>query len=139
MGQGEELFFKWSEQLSTQVEKFDKQHQMLIQSMNHFYTASQAQNWKQAGEHLKELSWKCQIHFNDEEAELKLRHYPELKKHKQAHERLLAQLSAYITEFQENRDPHSSAKICRFLKTWIAGHILGMDKAYSPFVSGNKN
>ncbi|RFS20788.1 bacteriohemerythrin [Aeromonas dhakensis] len=121
----------WNEAFMVQVPSMDNQHLGLFEAMNRLYQAvldkSPAQLRKQRLDELLKLAIQ---HFADEEQVMEQAGYPELRRHKQEHARLLAELD---TLMQRNGpdDEEFNMELLVFLKNWLLNHISKVDKQYS--------
>ncbi len=121
----------WNEAFMVQVPSMDNQHLGLFEAMNRLYQAvldkSPAQLRKQRLDELLKLATR---HFADEEQVMEQAGYPELRRHKQEHARLLAELD---TLMQRNGpdDEEFNMELLVFLKNWLLNHISKVDKLYS--------
>ncbi|WP_421170143.1 bacteriohemerythrin [Aeromonas dhakensis] len=121
----------WNEAFMVQVPSMDNQHLGLFEAMNRLYQAvidkSPAQLRKQRLDELLKLAIQ---HFADEERVMEQAGYPELRRHKQEHARLLAELD---TLMQRNGpdDEEFNMELLVFLKNWLLNHISKVDKQYS--------
>ncbi|HDZ8835400.1 bacteriohemerythrin [Aeromonas dhakensis] len=121
----------WNEAFMVQVPSMDNQHLGLFEAMNRLYQAvidkSPAQLRKQRLDELLKLATR---HFADEERVMEQAGYPELRRHKQEHARLLAELD---TLMQRNGpdDEEFNMELLVFLKNWLLNHISKVDKQYS--------
>ncbi len=121
----------WNEAFMVQVPSMDNQHLGLFEAMNRLYQAvldkSPAPLRKQRLDELLKLATR---HFADEEQVMEQAGYPELRRHKQEHARLLAGLD---TLMQRNGpdDEEFNMELLVFLKNWLLNHISKVDKQYS--------
>lgn len=73
------------------------------------------------------------MHFAAEEHLMRQANYPGHPQHKEAHDKLVAQVQDYQCRFQGG-DSSVTAEIAQFLMTdWLVKHILGMDELYAPY------
>ncbi|WP_421143987.1 bacteriohemerythrin [Aeromonas dhakensis] len=121
----------WNEAFMVQVPSMDNQHLGLFEAMNRLYQVvidkSPAQLRKQRLDELLKLATR---HFADEEQVMEQAGYPELRRHKQEHARLLTELD---TLMQRNGpdDEEFNMELLVFLKNWLLNHISKVDKQYS--------
>jgi hemerythrin len=124
--------FEWKPVLSVKVESIDAQHKQLIDYMNHFYEAHEKGLFPAAVRHLKNLVAFTVKHFTEEEAMMQRAGYPGLAGHREHHQKLLASVSRLAEEYIVTPNAKTGEHLGRFLKSWLSGHILGVDKDYSP-------
>lgn len=56
--------------------------------------------------------------------------YPDLARHQAIHADLLGKLASHVGAF-ESSDGKLSGDFFAFLKTWLTGHLAGIDKRYA--------
>ncbi|WP_324006734.1 bacteriohemerythrin [Aeromonas hydrophila] len=121
----------WNEAFMVQVPSMDNQHLGLFEAMNRLYQAvldkSPAQLRKQRLDELLKLATQ---HFADEERVMEQAGYPELRRHKQEHARLLAELDT-LMQRNGTDDEEFNMELLVFLKNWLLNHISKVDKQYS--------
>lgn len=124
--------FEWKPVLSVKVESIDDQHKQLIDYMNHFYDAHEKGLFPAAVRHLNELVRYTTQHFKEEEGMMQRAAYPGLAAHREHHQKLLTSVSRLANEYVAAPNAKTGEHLARFLKSWLSGHILGVDKDYSP-------
>lgn len=72
--------------------------------------------------------------FANEEKYFAQFNYPETKRHKAIHEKLLGKVSGIITQINEGKDVNF-IEVLTFRKDWLQTHILLEDKQYGPFLN----
>ncbi|WP_339329911.1 bacteriohemerythrin [Aeromonas hydrophila] len=121
----------WNEAFMVQVPSMDNQHLGLFEAMNRLYQAvldkSPAQQRKQRLDELLKLATQ---HFADEERVMEQAGYPELRRHKQEHTRLLTELDT-LMQRNGTDDEEFNMELLVFLKNWLLNHISKVDKQYS--------
>ncbi|MFM5670898.1 bacteriohemerythrin [Aeromonas hydrophila] len=121
----------WNEAFMVQVPSMDNQHLGLFEAMNRLYQAvldkSPSQLRKQRLDELLKLATQ---HFADEERVMEQAGYPELRRHKQEHARLLAELDT-LMQRNGTDDEEFNMELLVFLKNWLLNHISKVDKQYS--------
>ena len=60
--------------------------------------------------------------------------YPEFHQHKKNHEKLIELVAKYKEQF-ERGDEDIERRVLDFLKLWLNGHIMGMDRQYKPYIA----
>jgi hemerythrin len=130
--QSDEVFFEWTPDYSVHVEAIDKQHQELIGILNRLFVAVSEQESVAGIEYiLDELVKYTQFHFELEEGLMQRANYPEFEAHRQTHKKLIQQLSE-LRDKVERGEEHLYFEILGFVKDWLRGHILDVDRQYSP-------
>lgn len=125
------LDFEWNERYILNVPQMDREHRLLIESMNKFLEALNFNNQDQIKETFTQLIAYTEKHFTDEEVYMESIAYPEFFKHKGVHQELMTNLLAYQEKL--NDDDIDKVEISNFLKDWLAYHIVGQDKKYAKF------
>ena len=125
------VLFPWREAYSVAIPQIDQQHKQLIKLINDMHAAMLAGNGRTtvAGI-LNELVRYTESHFAAEEALLRERGYSRLAAHQAEHRRLFGQ----VRELQEKSVAGTftaSMEVMKFLKDWLANHILSNDLAYA--------
>jgi hemerythrin-like metal-binding protein len=128
--------FEWKPLYSVGDSRIDAQHQQLFSIANRLHEAHSLGRGKQVlGGIFQELIDYTVTHFAEEEALLQRTGYPDYLRHKQNHEKLLGLVSGYQRQFERGEDG-TEERLMAFIKTWLDGHILGMDRNYSQHVLG---
>lgn len=122
--------FKWEDLYSVGVDTIDQQHQHLFHLANRFAEAYESNTGKHVlAEIFDELIAYTQTHFTLEEKIMREADYPGYFRHKQNHEKLVKLVLGYKHQF-ENDEKNVESNVMNFIKTWLNGHILGMDRNY---------
>jgi len=125
----------WDSKYSVGIRIVDEQHQKLIDIINSLYDAMKEGKAKNIlGKLLTELISYTEYHFKTEEGFFKKHNYPEAASHKAEHDELRKEVVGLKEKF-DNDEIVVSVEVLYFLKGWLANHILGADKKYSPFLS----
>lgn len=135
--QGSKLMalFEWDSIYSVGDEFIDNQHKRLFQIANRFYNAYQARQARTVlGSIFDELIDYTILHFKDEEELLRQHNFPEFHQHKRNHEKLIGLVSRYKEQFEQG-DEGIETRVLDFLKLWLNGHIMGMDRQYKPYIA----
>lgn len=130
--------FEWSDVYSVGNKTIDKQHQKLFDIANRFHDAhSDGHGQDVLGSIFTELLDYTQYHFTDEERLMKEVDYPDFPQHKASHEKLIEVVLSLKKSFDEKQDGIEE-RIMEFLKVWLSGHILGMDRNYKSYLGDEK-
>jgi hemerythrin len=128
----DEVFFKWSPDYSVNVSAIDEQHQELVSLLNRLFVAVSTQESDEAiVASLDALMHFTETHFALEEQLMQQANYTDLEAHKKEHKKLLEQLNL-LRQKQALKQDHLYFEILGFVKTWLKGHIVGVDMKYSP-------
>ncbi len=137
------MFMTWKEKFSIDGDIIDSDHKHLIEIMDGVMTLISSNAPGNAVismlEALKEFSRK---HFEREESLQKACNFAEGAEHHQKHEKLIADLEAYIDGLSEIRHGNLAAEEIekrlrdtkRFMTRWLIAHILGEDMKMKPYV-----
>ena len=127
----EEVFFKWSPEFSVNIKAIDDQHQELVNILNRLFEAVfRREGDKAIAGILDALTSYTQTHFALEERLMRLAKYKDLESHIEEHKKLLDQLDQLAKKHMLEEKP-IYFEMLGFLKSWLRGHILGVDMKYS--------
>lgn len=128
----DEVFFQWSPDYSVDVKAIDEQHQELIGILNQlFVVVSRPEPDTVIIETLDALLNFTKTHFALEEQLMQQANYGDLEAHKAEHRKLIDRLNQFRQKL-EHKDEHLYFEILGFVKTWLKGHILDVDRKYTP-------
>ena len=131
--------FEWQPIYSVGDADTDAQHRQLFDIANRFERAyHEGSGTQQLFIIFSELIDYTKVHFADEERLMRQAGYPECDKHKENHDRLVELVGAYCRSF-ERGDKDVAENAITFIKTWLTGHILGMDRKYRPYVDETRH
>lgn len=136
-------FLEWDPRFSVRIAEIDQQHKKLIGLINRLHESMQQAGDRDALETaIEELSAQATVinemveyssyHFSTEEKYMRQYMYPDFEKHKKEHEYFINKVRTLKSDFDGGQAILSS-QIMEFLKEWLGGHILGVDKKYEPF------
>ncbi len=124
---------QWTNDLATNISRFDEQHKKLVKMVNDLHDAMSSGKGKEAaGKVLLDLVNYCGYHFTAEEKLMTTHNYPGYAAHKKAHDDLTRQALDIKKGYEEGK-PLITIELLSFLKNWLTSHILGTDKKYGPF------
>lgn len=128
-------YFEWKNVYSVGNTKIDQQHQKLFDIANRFHSAFEGEKSHDELESIfSELLDYTRFHFHDEEELMRMHQYPDLEQHSEKHQQLL-ELVMRLRKELDARKAGVEVEIVRFLKTWLSGHILGIDTRYRAYVN----
>lgn len=136
-------FLEWDPRFSVKIAEIDQQHKKLIGFINRLHESMQpAGNQNALETAIEELSAQATVinemveyssyHFSTEEKYMRQYMYPDYEIHKKEHEYFINKVRTLKSDFDSGKAILSS-QIMEFLKEWLSGHILGVDKKYEPF------
>ena len=126
----------WSPTLYVNVKQFDDQHMQLVKMINELHDAVKTGRGNEAlGTTLNGLiSYTC-THFSDEESLMISHDYPDAAAHEAEH----AHLVKIVSELQLKFDSGHAIltfDVLMFLRDWLMGHILVVDKKFGVYLNG---
>jgi len=125
---------KWRDSYNTGVGQFDREHHKLIELIEMMHSAVRDKSGKEVAENAcNELVAYAVSHFDNEEKAMAAVGYPELEAHRAEHSLLQQEAQNFQTRIATNF-PDGVTELYRFLREWLANHILDCDKKYGPFL-----
>jgi hemerythrin len=127
---------EWTDGMSVGVEALDDDHRRLIDLLNRIDAIVQGEA-PQDGliDIVHELVRYTEYHFESEERLMRLNRYPDLDAHERMHRDLRRRIVSFEQKFRSAPDQHNASALLAFLSDWLAGHILGEDMKYRPYVA----
>lgn len=126
---------KWENSFSVNIEKFDKQHQVLLKIINELYDLIDiSENRKELRKLIHRLRLYTIQHFTAEEYYFDFYDYPNSNEHKREHKVFIKRVSEYEEASLTGNDEILS-EILDFLVHWLVSHIKTADKKYSNFLN----
>jgi len=120
---------EWSPAIQVGFPEIDKQHQRLVEIANDLNTAMHSGGGTQAaGKILNELVDYTVKHFAYEESQMNKHGYADQEAHKEAHRKLVAEVSAFKAKF-DSGEAAITVELLGFIRDWLLNHILKVDKA----------
>jgi len=124
---------EWQPAFSVLVSRFDEQHKKLFNLINELHSAMQiGEGQVILGNIFSSLADYTKTHFADEERMMEANGYPDIFRHKAAHEYLIGRVLELKKEFVEGNGV-LSISVLNFLRDWLTTHIQGEDKKYGTF------
>lgn len=127
-------FFEWKDDYKVGVRVMDQQHKRLVGLLNELHEAMGAGKGSEGARRvLKGLVDYTRTHFRTEEEFMEKHSYPGFLAHKKAHEDLTEQAEDLLAQSEKGKltVPIEAGK---FLKDWLATHILGTDKKLGKYL-----
>jgi hemerythrin len=122
--------FEWQEIYSVGVERLDNQHKNLFSIANRFHAAyERGESRGVLAAIFNEMMEYTAQHFADEERMMRECNYADYDRHKAHHEKLVNLVLGYKRQF-DIEQPGVEMAAMNFIKTWLTGHVLGMDRNY---------
>jgi hemerythrin len=127
--------FEWKESFSVGCDIIDADHKILISLINQLDDAMETGQARDVvASVLNVLIEYTETHFGREEKLMEISGYPGIEAHKTEHARLTAQVRDIRDRFQRGERRVVDEELMSFLKTWLSGHILGIDMQYRPYI-----
>ncbi len=125
----------WTPKMSVGIAKFDKQHQGLFDIMNQLHEGMlQGRGKEVLGSAITNLAQYTKVHFGEEEAILRLHHYPRLDEHLKLHETFRHKVADLDAQFRAGTAAMAVSTL-DFLRDWLSKHILVVDAQYKEFLA----
>lgn len=125
----------WTPKMSVGIAKIDKEHQGLFDIMNQLHEGMlQGRGKDLMGKSLDSLNEFGRVHFGDEEALLRLHHFPGLADHQKLHEVFRQRMADLNSQFKAGTAGLAIGTL-DFLREWLTKHILGVDAQYKDFLA----
>jgi hemerythrin len=125
----------WQDSYNVGVDMIDADHQLLVSLINQLDDAmTSGAGTDTVGSVLNVLVEYTETHFGREELLMEKGSYPDLGPHKKEHAKLTAKVRAIVDRFNGGDTESLDTEVMEFLRTWLTGHILGVDRKYTPFV-----
>jgi len=126
---------EWSPALAVGYAEIDAQHQRLVEIANELNSAMHSGAGAAAsGQVLNELVDYTVQHFGYEEGEMRKHRYPQSDAHKEAHRKLVEEVSAFKEKFDSGKAA-ISIELMAFIRDWLLNHILKVDKELAGYLS----
>jgi hemerythrin len=125
----------WDNNLSTGFRAIDLEHKRLVDLVNelHEYLVS-GSSLNLINAVFEQIARHTGGHFRHEEKLMLESNYPDLTKHRLAHQELEKQIAELLRSIEAGA-PVFSQDLVDFLKNWLVNHILTMDKALGEYLS----
>jgi hemerythrin len=128
---------EWSEKFATGIRAIDNDHRGLFEEFR--ILSEQLANAAGPGDAapvIASLKLYVSEHFDREEMFMENAHYPDIEAHKQEHRRAASLIDELDHIYRADPGSVDGSKVAEFLGKWLAGHILGSDMKYVPFLIG---
>ena len=123
-------FIEWSNEISVGIEEIDAQHRVLVDLLNEIHEAIQQGRTIEVTKGIVErLDEYTRVHFAVEESLMRILHYPDYERHKEEHDKLIAQLTDLHSKLEKGKGA-IGFELAFFLKSWLTKHIMEGDKRY---------
>ncbi len=127
----------WNDNLSVNVEEFDRQHKKLIALINELNDAMSVGKGKDVlVKIVNDLVKYTVTHFKAEEKYFAQFRYPDTFNHRIEHLAFIRKVANFKNEIESGKLP-LTVEVLSFLSDWLKKHIMGTDKKYSQFFNEN--
>ena len=128
----------WQQEYSVGVQELDEQHRGLLSIINTVITEQQeSYRAAQFSAALGSLIHYAYTHFATEERYLIAAHFPDLEKHILQHIDFIIKTLGLALRVGDGDDA-VRLELLAYLKEWYSSHVLGIDRAYIPYVAANR-
>ncbi|HTW70668.1 MAG TPA: bacteriohemerythrin [Acetobacteraceae bacterium] len=117
----------WSTANEVGVRQMDAQHAHLFDLLN--VLAEALQNGREPKPPFREFIGAVARHFADEERLMVEAGYPSAARHREEHQRLLAEVAGLVLDGQDV----SASLVLRYLQDWLCRHIDGFDRDFAGY------
>lgn len=128
-------FMEWTDKFSVGVAVFDDEHKKLIAIINDLYDhvarGADKLTLQRVSDALVDYTL---THFRHEEDYFEEWAFPGAKEHIRDHEELRHKVFEYRQDIAASETTELAAEMLRFLRSWLAQHILVEDKKYGAFL-----
>ncbi|MCP4413820.1 MAG: bacteriohemerythrin [Gammaproteobacteria bacterium] len=126
---------EWTDDLNTNIEVIDKQHQRIVEYINQLYEAQEIIDTRLVNEVISDLVEYTVSHFSFEESLMEQAKYPFLTPHKKVHELFVKRVSGFVERHNAGEDITDELLIV--LRRWLVNHIRNEDQDYIDVVARN--
>ena len=131
---GDNAVLEWNDTLQMNINSIDEQHRKIVYNINDLYKAMKAEEPQQTTQQiLRNIVKFTGAHFKTEEDLLVKYGYPETDQHKAIHRDLMNEVINLQKQFEDGV-PNLEMPLMEFLKDYLVGHFLTVDKRYEPFL-----
>lgn len=127
---------QWSEDLAVGIDKIDKQHKDLFNSIHKLMIAiSEGTDESEIGATIKHLKEYIYSHFTAEEEYMKRHQYPHIENHKAEHRKFTEEFSGIKSQFEmDGATKYLSLQMEGWLFGWLKEHVAGADRELGIFL-----
>ena len=132
-------YVAWDERMATGIRSIDTDHRTLVDIVNAMHDAlHKNQGRRQVESTLDALSHYVDEHFTREEHFMEQAGYPGLEDHVRQHRKLSTAVHELRDHYHKDPDAVKPGEVLDLLKSWLVDHIMGADKEYIPYLTGEK-
>jgi len=128
----------WKEVYSVGVPELDQQHQHLLGIINRLIQEQRDTfNPEQFSTAINDLTHYAYTHFAAEERLMEKGDFPNIKTHVLDHVDFIMKMLGLALKAEQGSN-EDRKELLRYLRDWYAGHVLGIDREYIPYVTNEK-
>jgi hemerythrin-like metal-binding protein len=125
----------WKDNYSIGVPELDQQHQRLLDIINQLIKEQREPfNSEKFSISISTLTHFAYTHFAAEERILRDTNFPDLNKHVLSHIDFIMKMMGLALKGEQGNN-EDRKELLRYLRDWYAGHVLGIDRFYIPYVT----
>ncbi len=127
----------WTPQLSVGVQPLDNDHKLLVSLINQLHdSVEDDQDRDTVGSVLNALVDYTEYHFEREEILMRVCGYPDLERHKKAHDAMKAKVKIIQNDYAKSETMDLGGDVLDFIKDWFSEHVQNQDKLYQHSMDG---
>jgi hemerythrin-like metal-binding protein len=127
----------WEDYLPTRWEPIDREHAEIVRCLRELLAGVNAEDARRARAAVEELVRVAAAHFAHEERLMRENRYPQLSRHKEAHDLYLADAAQYATQVaRRGLTPEFRRWATGRLLEWFRFHVSANDVALGAFLWG---
>lgn len=128
------MFFRWMDEYAVGVAEVDREHKLLVHSINELYVAMQDNKSSERIPDLFNMLADYTLnHFATEQVMMEEINYPHLEEHLKEHRVMSSKLTDMKSRY-ENGTLGVSVELLLFLRDWLNNHILETDHALAQYL-----
>ena len=136
--QGDLTVLVWSDDLATGIAPIDRDHQMIIEEINQFYTKMMhGEGHEGAARMSSQMSDHIIKHFQEEQRAMGRVDYSGLEQHRRIHDEFLQQFNESKDILQSDQ-PDAIIKFFDTVSGWLAEHIRTEDRNFALFMQSKR-
>jgi hemerythrin-like metal-binding protein len=125
----------WKEIYTVGVPEIDQQHQRLLGIINQLIEEQRdAFNREKFSAAVSLLTHYAYTHFATEERIMSEVKFPDIKDHVLDHVNFIMKMMGLALKVEQGDNADRQELLC-YLRDWYAGHVLGIDRFYIPYVT----
>ncbi len=126
-------FIEWTDANRVGIAAVDEEHRRLFEILNKLHAAmTEAREQDMLRRILAELIGHAVVHFQTEEDLYTRYEYPGYEEHKKVHD-ALTETAMEVQDSLREDGAVVSPELLEFLRDWLVGHTLGLDKEMGKF------